>query len=96
MAACPTGRFLLRFGHREATLTQWPSSYSSRTDNQVRVGPKAVMVAALVAGVEIDFARIFAGREIHGDIFGTSTTYPFPCLILVQRCEGLRSAIGIV
>uniref|UniRef100_M1DDK9 Integrase core domain containing protein n=1 Tax=Solanum tuberosum TaxID=4113 RepID=M1DDK9_SOLTU len=38
------------------------------------------MVAALVAGVEIDFARMLLA-EIHERAFRTSTTYPFPCLI---------------
>ena len=43
------------------------------------------MVAALVAGVEIDFARILLA-EIHERAFKTSTTYPFPCLIF-QLCR---------
>ena len=38
------------------------------------------MVAALVAGVEIDFARMLLA-EIHKRAFRTSTTYPFPRLI---------------
>uniref|UniRef100_M1DJA2 Integrase core domain containing protein n=1 Tax=Solanum tuberosum TaxID=4113 RepID=M1DJA2_SOLTU len=38
------------------------------------------MVAALVAGVEIDFARMLLA-EIHERAFMTSTTHPFPCLI---------------
>uniref|UniRef100_M1DP88 Integrase core domain containing protein n=1 Tax=Solanum tuberosum TaxID=4113 RepID=M1DP88_SOLTU len=38
------------------------------------------MVAALVVGVEIDFARMLLA-EIHERAFRTSTTYPFPCLI---------------
>ncbi|KAG5630056.1 hypothetical protein H5410_001773 [Solanum commersonii] len=42
------------------------------------------MVAALVAGVEIDFARIFAGRDTRGhwDLH----YLPFPCLIF-QLCR---------
>uniref|UniRef100_M1E0R8 Integrase core domain containing protein n=1 Tax=Solanum tuberosum TaxID=4113 RepID=M1E0R8_SOLTU len=38
------------------------------------------MVAALIASVEIDFARMLLA-EIHERAFRTSTTYPFPCLI---------------
>ncbi|KAG5631000.1 hypothetical protein H5410_002717 [Solanum commersonii] len=38
------------------------------------------MVAALVAGVEIDFARMLLA-DIHERALKTSTTYPFPCLI---------------
>uniref|UniRef100_M1DPU3 Integrase core domain containing protein n=1 Tax=Solanum tuberosum TaxID=4113 RepID=M1DPU3_SOLTU len=43
------------------------------------------MVAALVAGVEINFARMLLA-EIHDRAFKTSTTYPFPCLIF-QLCR---------
>ncbi|KAG5621180.1 hypothetical protein H5410_006398 [Solanum commersonii] len=52
---------------------------STKADNQV-MWDRAVMVAALVAGVEIDFARMLL-VEIHERAFRTSTTYPFPCLI---------------
>lgn len=45
----------------------------------------AVMVAALVAGLKIDFARMMLA-EIHERAFKTSTTYPFPCLIF-QMCR---------
>uniref|UniRef100_M1DA23 Integrase core domain containing protein n=1 Tax=Solanum tuberosum TaxID=4113 RepID=M1DA23_SOLTU len=48
-------------------------------------GTRAVMVAALVAGVEIDFARMLLAK-IHERAFKTSTTYPFPCLIF-QLCR---------
>ena len=51
----------------------------TKADNQV-TWDRAVMVAALVAGVEIDYARMLLA-EIHEKDFRTSTTYPFPCLI---------------
>uniref|UniRef100_M1DNE5 Integrase core domain containing protein n=1 Tax=Solanum tuberosum TaxID=4113 RepID=M1DNE5_SOLTU len=51
----------------------------TKADNQVS-WDRAVMVAALVAGVEIDFAHMLL-VEIHERAFWTSTTYPFPCLI---------------
>ncbi|KAG5571946.1 hypothetical protein H5410_061712 [Solanum commersonii] len=56
----------------------------TKTDNQL-TWDRAVMVATLVAGVEIDFARMLLA-EIHERAFKTSTTYPFPCLIL-QMCR---------
>lgn len=40
----------------------------------------AVMVAALVEGLEIDFPRMLL-TEIHKSAFKTSTTYPFSCII---------------
>uniref|UniRef100_M1DWJ5 Integrase core domain containing protein n=1 Tax=Solanum tuberosum TaxID=4113 RepID=M1DWJ5_SOLTU len=48
----------------------------TKVDNQL-TWDKAVMAAALVAGVEIDFARMLLA-EIHERAFKTSTTYPFP------------------
>lgn len=46
---------------------------------------RVVMVAALVAGLEIDFARMMLA-EIHKRVFKISTTFPFPCLIF-QLCR---------
>ncbi|KAG5585465.1 hypothetical protein H5410_045899 [Solanum commersonii] len=51
----------------------------TKVDNKL-TWDKAVMVATLVAGLEIDFARMLLA-EIHERAFKTSTTYPFPCLI---------------
>uniref|UniRef100_M1DLY7 Integrase core domain containing protein n=1 Tax=Solanum tuberosum TaxID=4113 RepID=M1DLY7_SOLTU len=51
----------------------------TKADNQL-TWDRAVMVAALVVGLEIDFARMLL-TEIHERAFKTSTTYPFPCLI---------------
>ncbi|KAG5594966.1 hypothetical protein H5410_036198 [Solanum commersonii] len=51
----------------------------TKADNQLP-WDRAVMVAALVAGVEIDVACMLLA-EIHERAFKTSTTYPFPCLI---------------
>uniref|UniRef100_M1DY73 Integrase core domain containing protein n=1 Tax=Solanum tuberosum TaxID=4113 RepID=M1DY73_SOLTU len=51
----------------------------TKADNQLTCD-RAIMVAVLVAGVEIDFARMLLA-EIHERAFKTSTTYPFPCLI---------------
>ena len=56
----------------------------TKADNQL-TWDRAIMVATLVAGVEIDFARILL-EGIHGSAFKTSTTYPFPCLIF-QLCR---------
>uniref|UniRef100_M1DJI3 Integrase core domain containing protein n=1 Tax=Solanum tuberosum TaxID=4113 RepID=M1DJI3_SOLTU len=77
-----------RLGIRKATLNFVAKFFwllvrnrvsPTKADNQV-TWDRAVMVAALVAGVEIDFARILL-VEIHERAFRTSTTYPFPCLI---------------
>ncbi|KAG5585447.1 hypothetical protein H5410_045881 [Solanum commersonii] len=56
----------------------------TKADNQL-TWDRAIMVAALVAGVEIDFALMLLA-EIHERAFKTSTTYPFPCLIF-QLCR---------
>uniref|UniRef100_M1DEN3 Integrase core domain containing protein n=1 Tax=Solanum tuberosum TaxID=4113 RepID=M1DEN3_SOLTU len=75
-------------GHRKATLNFVAKFFwllvrnrvsPTKDDNQV-TWDRVVMVAALVAGVEIDFARMLLA-EIHEMAFKTSTTYPFPCLI---------------
>ncbi|KAG5579575.1 hypothetical protein H5410_050202 [Solanum commersonii] len=82
-----------RLGIRKATLTFVAKFFwllvrnrvsPTKVDNQV-TWDRAVMVAALVAGVEIDFARMLLA-EIHERAFRTSTTYPFPCLIF-QLCR---------
>ncbi|KAG5604668.1 hypothetical protein H5410_026160 [Solanum commersonii] len=61
-------------------------------NNQVRVGDEAVVVAALVARVEIDFAAYSLARYERAldFIYLPISMY----LFLVVR--GLRSAIGIV
>ncbi|KAG5632584.1 hypothetical protein H5410_004301 [Solanum commersonii] len=73
----------------------------TKADNQV-TWDRAVMVAALVAGVEIDFPRMLLA-EIHKRAFRTSTTYPFPCLIFhlcrdsgvpIWHCDKLVHPIG--
>ncbi|KAG5580221.1 hypothetical protein H5410_050848 [Solanum commersonii] len=80
-------------GIRKATLTFVAKFFwllvrnrvsPTKADNQV-MWDRAVIVAALVAGVEIDFARMLLA-EIHERAFRTSTTYPFPCLIF-QLCR---------
>ncbi|KAG5580634.1 hypothetical protein H5410_051261 [Solanum commersonii] len=82
-----------RLGIRKATLTFVAKFFwllvcnrvsLTKADNQV-TWDRAVIVAALVAGVEIDFARMLLA-EIHERAFRTSTTYPFPCLIF-QLCR---------
>uniref|UniRef100_M1DNH1 Integrase core domain containing protein n=1 Tax=Solanum tuberosum TaxID=4113 RepID=M1DNH1_SOLTU len=62
----------------------------TKADNQL-TWDIAVMVATLVVGVEIDFARMLLA-EIHERAFKTSTTYPFPCLIF-QLCKDSGVAI---
>uniref|UniRef100_M1DGE0 Integrase core domain containing protein n=1 Tax=Solanum tuberosum TaxID=4113 RepID=M1DGE0_SOLTU len=57
---------------------------STKADNQL-TWDRAVMVATLVAGLEIDSAYMLLA-EIHERAFKTSTTYPFPCLIF-QLCR---------
>ncbi|KAG5625171.1 hypothetical protein H5410_010389, partial [Solanum commersonii] len=88
-------------GIRKATLTFvakffWLLVHNrvspTEADNQV-TWDRAVMVAALVAGVEIDFARMLLA-EIHERAFRTSTTYPFPCLIF-QLCQQGLDALDI-
>ncbi|KAG5572101.1 hypothetical protein H5410_061867 [Solanum commersonii] len=88
-----------RLGIRKATLTFVAKFFwllvrnrvsPTIADNQV-MWDRAVMVAALVAGVEIDFARMLLA-EIHERAFRTSTTYPFPCLIF-QLCRDSRVPI---
>uniref|UniRef100_M1DPU4 Integrase core domain containing protein n=1 Tax=Solanum tuberosum TaxID=4113 RepID=M1DPU4_SOLTU len=82
-----------RLGIRKATLNFVAKFFwllvrnrvsPTKADNQV-TWDRAVMVAALVAGVAIDFARMLLA-EIHERAFKTSTTYPFPCLIF-QLCR---------
>jgi len=46
---------------------------------------RAVMIAAILADLEIDFTRIFI-VEIHERAFKTTNTLPFPCLIF-QLCR---------
>uniref|UniRef100_M1D9T7 Integrase core domain containing protein n=1 Tax=Solanum tuberosum TaxID=4113 RepID=M1D9T7_SOLTU len=73
----------------------------TKAKNQL-IGDKAVMVVALVAGLEIDFARMLQA-EIHEWSFRTSTTYPFPCWIFqlfrdfgvpIWHCDRLIHPIG--
>ncbi|KAG5598756.1 hypothetical protein H5410_030126 [Solanum commersonii] len=102
MAASLNGFFAPRLGIRKATLTFVAKFFwllvrnrvsPTKVDNQV-TWDRAVMVAALVAGVEIDFARMLLA-EIHERAFRTSTTYPFPCLIF--SCAGtLECRSGIM
>uniref|UniRef100_M1DQ59 Integrase core domain containing protein n=1 Tax=Solanum tuberosum TaxID=4113 RepID=M1DQ59_SOLTU len=82
-----------RLGIRKATLNFAAKFFwllvcnrvsPTKADNQL-TWDRAIMVAALVAGVEIDFARMLLA-EIHERAFKTSTTYPFPCLIF-QLCR---------
>ncbi|KAG5615758.1 hypothetical protein H5410_015582 [Solanum commersonii] len=81
-----------RLGIRKATLSFMAKFFwllvrnrvsPTKADNQV-TWDRAVMVVALVAGVDIDFARMLLA-EIHERAFRTSTTYPFPCLIFRQQ-----------
>uniref|UniRef100_M1DHI9 Integrase core domain containing protein n=1 Tax=Solanum tuberosum TaxID=4113 RepID=M1DHI9_SOLTU len=83
----------LRLGIRKATLNFVAKFFwllvrnrvsPTKADNQV-TWDRAVMVAAMVAGEKIDFARMLLA-EIHERAFKTSTTYPFPCLIF-QLCR---------
>ncbi|KAG5599583.1 hypothetical protein H5410_030953 [Solanum commersonii] len=62
----------------------------TKADNQL-IWDRVVMVVALVAGVEIDFARMLL-VQIHKRAFKTSATYPFPCLIF-QLCRDSRVPI---
>uniref|UniRef100_M1APM8 Integrase core domain containing protein n=1 Tax=Solanum tuberosum TaxID=4113 RepID=M1APM8_SOLTU len=80
-------------GIRKATINFMAKFFSllvrnrvspTKTDNQL-TWDRVVMVAALVAGVEIDFARMLLA-EIHKRALKTSTTYPFSCLIF-QLCR---------
>lgn len=41
---------------------------------------RAVIVAALVVGIEIDLSRLLL-VEIHDSVFKTTTTFPFACMI---------------
>ncbi|KAG5585141.1 hypothetical protein H5410_045575 [Solanum commersonii] len=88
-----------RLGIRKATLNFVAKFFwllvrnrvsPTKAHNQV-TWDRAVMVVALVAGVEIDFARMLLA-EIHERAFRTSTTYPFPCLIF-HLCRDSRVPI---
>ncbi|KAG5599363.1 hypothetical protein H5410_030733, partial [Solanum commersonii] len=82
-----------RLGIRKATLNFVAKFFWLLVHN--RVSPTkannqltwdiAFMVAALVAGLELDFAHMLLA-EIHERTIKTSTTYPFPCLIF-QLCR---------
>uniref|UniRef100_M1DTW5 Integrase core domain containing protein n=1 Tax=Solanum tuberosum TaxID=4113 RepID=M1DTW5_SOLTU len=74
-----SGAFQRNAEQREAVILWLARVSPTKTDNQV-TWDRAVMVAALVAGAEIDFALMLLA-EIHERAFRTSTTYPFPCLI---------------
>ncbi|KAG5600567.1 hypothetical protein H5410_031937 [Solanum commersonii] len=71
-----------RNSEQQEAMILWVSP--TKADNQV-TWDRAVMVEALVAGVEIDFVCMLLA-EIHERAFRTSTTYPFPCLIF-QLCR---------
>uniref|UniRef100_M1A7F0 Integrase core domain containing protein n=1 Tax=Solanum tuberosum TaxID=4113 RepID=M1A7F0_SOLTU len=82
-----------RLGIRKATLNFVAKFFCllvrnrvspTKADNQF-TWERAVIVVALVAGWEIDFACMLL-TEIHERAFKTSTTYPFPCLIF-QLCR---------
>uniref|UniRef100_M1D9C2 Integrase core domain containing protein n=1 Tax=Solanum tuberosum TaxID=4113 RepID=M1D9C2_SOLTU len=82
-----------RLGIRKATLNFVAKFFwllvrnrvsPTKADNQL-TWDRVVMVAAMVAGVEIDFARMLL-TEIYERAFKTSTIYPFPCLIF-QLCR---------
>ncbi|KAG5610014.1 hypothetical protein H5410_021295 [Solanum commersonii] len=62
----------------------------TKADNQLTCD-KAVIVAALVAGVDIDFARMLLA-EIHERPFKTSTTYPFPYHIDIVPASSSQDA----
>uniref|UniRef100_M1DQ81 Integrase core domain containing protein n=1 Tax=Solanum tuberosum TaxID=4113 RepID=M1DQ81_SOLTU len=75
----------------------------TKSDNQL-TWDRVIMVAALVAGLEISFALMLLA-EIHERAFKTSTTYPFPCLIRdganvadtveqAQRAPGSGTSLG--
>uniref|UniRef100_M1DZM0 Integrase core domain containing protein n=1 Tax=Solanum tuberosum TaxID=4113 RepID=M1DZM0_SOLTU len=94
-----SGAFTRNVEQREATLlwlarhiaadgerVEWVSSprLGSKADDQL-TWDRAFIGAAIVAGLEIDFARMLLA-EIHERAFKTMTTYPFPCLIF-QFCR---------
>uniref|UniRef100_M1DZ10 Integrase core domain containing protein n=1 Tax=Solanum tuberosum TaxID=4113 RepID=M1DZ10_SOLTU len=99
-----------RLGIRKATLNFVAKFFwllvrnrlsPTKANNQV-TWDRAVMVVALVAGVEIDFARMLLA-EIHERAFRISTTYPFPCLIFhlcrdsgvpIWHCDKLVHSTG--
>ena len=63
-----------------------------------------MLVAALVAGLQIDFVNLLI-TVIHERAFKTSTTHPFACLIFklfiearlpIWHCDILRHPAGIV
>uniref|UniRef100_M1DFJ0 Integrase core domain containing protein n=1 Tax=Solanum tuberosum TaxID=4113 RepID=M1DFJ0_SOLTU len=59
--------------------------YRSDSADNALTWDRAVMVAVLVTGFEIDFACMLIA-EIQEMAFKASTTYPFPCLIF-QLCR---------
>uniref|UniRef100_M1DGP6 Integrase core domain containing protein n=1 Tax=Solanum tuberosum TaxID=4113 RepID=M1DGP6_SOLTU len=71
---------ILSFGIKKATCVS-----PSQVDN-VLTWDRAVMVAAMVSDLEIDFSRIMI-LMIHERAFKFTTTFPFPCLIF-QFCRG--------
>ncbi|KAG5580958.1 hypothetical protein H5410_051585 [Solanum commersonii] len=76
-------KYIVAVGER----TEWVATLGvspTKANNQL-TWDRAVMVAALVVGVDIDFVRMLLA-EIHEKAFKTSTTYPFPCLIF-QLCK---------
>lgn len=59
-------------------LVQHPISPTNA--NNVPTWNRAVLLAAMVAGIEIEYARVLI-IVIHNRAFNTSTTYPLACLI---------------
>uniref|UniRef100_M1C927 Integrase core domain containing protein n=1 Tax=Solanum tuberosum TaxID=4113 RepID=M1C927_SOLTU len=64
-------------------LLVWYRMSPAQADN-VLTWDRAVMVAAKVAGMEMDLARMLIAK-IHERAFKATTTLPFPCLIF-QLC----------
>ena len=53
---------------------------SPTTAENILTWDRAVLVAAMVAGFEVDFSTLLLSI-IHERAFKASTTYPFPCMI---------------
>ncbi|KAG5631673.1 hypothetical protein H5410_003390 [Solanum commersonii] len=101
---------MVRVGIRKATLIFVAKFFwllvrnrvsPTKDDNQLTWN-RAVIVAALVEGLEINFARMLLA-VIHEWEFKTSTTYPFPYLIFqlyrdsgvpIWHCDRLTHLTG--
>uniref|UniRef100_M1D9L6 Integrase core domain containing protein n=1 Tax=Solanum tuberosum TaxID=4113 RepID=M1D9L6_SOLTU len=85
MGIVQSGSFQRDADHKE-TLLRWMAHHITENGERIEwadnvvTWDRVVMLATIMAGLEIDFSHILIA-EIHERSFKTTTTLPFPCLI---------------